>query len=588
MDNQKKGSYKYSFLNPADEERVLMEWGGRTVVREKYPAVWAAIQRTKEYEYEIGKNQEHVQEVNGYVVTGCPNFTGDHEKEGGTGEKRLSALLSMRLEDGTYIPKQTVLDDEEVQSKTWPYAMLSGTIKNLTDSINVASYGREYYNINSVDVEMASDKIYAGTDFTKKKVETFCSYSGIDFNDVLHKENYHKVNPDYSDEEGSVLVRSFTVKAPYSQYQNNPIKMLYDREPYDSEKGIIDYSYKSVKDNSLVKTCMPIAAKLCFAENIVPATKDSKGNPMDILDKDSAFQPQLFFGNPMKARVKYNRGFETVKKCFIRNEYDLEIDFSKAEYASKDKWKDYWNEDMNINNYTTGKYEIGRTVELHADFYINLMHEKYKTCVTTGISIVSVPQDRLPAGFQYYQTNNGMTVYIPPINIRWGCFAMGTRITMVNGEKKPVELIRQDDVLFTTTGPAKVKAVYVGCEKELLCICTESGKSLKVTHTHPIILAGGKTVQARSVRPGKYLMTGNGEEDKVKWVFDMEYNSFVYNFEFTDGKEHVVEADGILAGEFISQNSCKNHTVHQQHITPQTQQLVEEFSALQMISNQAK
>lgn len=586
MKGQKSGRYKYSFLNQADEEKMLAEWGGRSFVMEKYPAVWKAVQRTKEYEHEV-LNKQNKEEVNGYVIAGCPNFPEGVDNGRGTRKKRLSSLLSMRLEDGTYSTSQASVDNiGDSNSKEWPYAMLSGNIRNMTDSITVAHYGKEFFGVNAADVELATDSIYDGTDFTKKRVETFCSYSGTDFNDNLHREDYHVKNPNYSDDEGSTLVRNFIVTAPYSEYGNNPIKYLYDREPLESEKGTIDKSYMDVRSGSMVKTCIPIAAQLHFADNIVPATIDSSGKAMDILDKDNDFLPQLHFGNPMKKRVTYNREFDTVKTFFTRNEYNLDIDFSKIN--EKDKPGDYWNTDMSVNNYTTGVYDISRTVELHADFYINLMNTKYKTYVVTGISIVSVSQDKLPSGFQYYLTNNGMTVYVPPINIRWGCFAMGTRITMANGDKKPVEKIGKDDVLFTTTGPQKVNAVYVGREETLLCICTESGKSVKVTYTHPIVLAGGKTVQARAVRPGQYAMTRNGGKDKVKWVFDVDYHGFVYNFEFADGKEHVVEADGILAGEFISQNSCENRTVRRQHVTPQTQALVEQFSALQMLSNHTK
>lgn len=573
MNKQRKGSYKYSFLNPEDEEEMLMEWGGRSFVRENYPSVWAAIQRTKEYEYEVQKNA--CQRVEGYVYTGYPNLVSNHD----TGKKRLSALLTVRLEDGTYIPNGcSVNDGVPPASRAWPYAMLSGNIRNLTDSHNVASYGKAFYNLNDEIVELTSDAVYDGTDFTKKRVETFCSYAGVDFNDVLHKEQQCRVNPDYSDEGGSSIVRQFIVKAPYSQYRNNPIKILYDRVPFDSEKGSIDYSYTNVKVNNMVKTCIPMAAELHFTDDIVPAVTDPDGKPMDILNKEQFYRPQLFFGDPLKARVKFNRDFDAVKSCLKRNGSNLLIDFSKLDMT----YKDYWNEDMSVNNYTTGATETGRTVELHADFYINLVNTRYHIYTVTGISIVSVPQDKLPAGYQYYLTNDGMTAYIPPINIRWGCFARETRITMGNGDKKPVERISSGDVLFTTTGTSKVKTVYAGREQKLLCICTEGGRSLKVTHSHPVVLACGNTVPAREIHPGYDIMTGNGGSDKVRWIYEEDYNDIVYNFEFTDGKEHVVEANGILAGEFISQNSCKSSIVRRQHITPQTQSLVEQFSAMQM------
>lgn len=101
-----------------------------------------------------------------------------------------------------------------------------------------------------------------------------------------------------------------------------------------------------------------------------------------------------------------------------------------------------------------------------------------------------------------------------------------------------------------------------------------------MTYTHPIVLEGGITLQAGCVRPGYRVLSGEGETDKVKWVYECDYQGMVYNFEFTDGQEHTVEADGILAGDFIAQNSLRSENVRTQLLTPQMQSLAEQFIAM--------
>ena len=53
MNSGESRYYKYSLLNPEDEKKLIAKWGGENVIKRKYPAVWTAIQNTKEYEHEV-------------------------------------------------------------------------------------------------------------------------------------------------------------------------------------------------------------------------------------------------------------------------------------------------------------------------------------------------------------------------------------------------------------------------------------------------------------------------------------------------------------------------------------------------------
>ncbi len=576
MKESRNNSYYYDFSNPGDVAELVEKWGGESTIRNKYPAVWKAIENTIDYQTDICRNPNESSSVRGFVRGGLPELSNLDSKTEVSEEPekmRMHTLLKLRLEDGSFVSDSSS-NEVNNESRCWPYAVLTGNIKNTTDERLIASIGEEYYQTNGADVNMISDLTYTNADFANKYVETNCQFQGLDFNNQLHCEKNRIPSAQFANDTGTPIVSEISVTAPYSEHHNNPIKILYDRDPYDSEKGSIDYSYKNVSmEGNQVKTCIPIRAAVKFSTHNEPADTDCKGKPMDILRSDSDYRPSIFFGSPPKGKIKYNRTFDDIKKAFIKNACELEIDFSKV---SADN---YWNTNMSKNNYTSGSYEVGRTVELEYSFVVNVKNTLVKIINPVDIEIRSVTSDKLGKAHYYEATNTG-TVYIPPLNIRWGCFAAGTRILMADGSRKPVERIGQGDLLYTEKGPLAVKYTYLGREKMLLCVCTEGGRILRVTHTHPVILENKKAVPAKALIPGQHVLLKDGGYDTVRWVFEMEYSGYVYNFEFEDGKEHMVEADGILSGEMIGQNSFRPENVRRQTLTPQTQAIVEQMSAM--------
>ena len=414
--------HTYNFLNPEDEEKILNGWGGKDFVQKKIPCGMGCNQENKRIPARIAvQKTEWDNQVEGHIDVTYPNVLTSSE----TGKKGLFSLLDMYLEDGT------VDSDPSIESKTWPYAMLSGTINNDTDKIVLASTAMEYYDTNKEQERLESDTIYSDVDFTQKRVSTFYSYSALDFNDVIHQKEDWRINPFYTDNKGNYIVRSIDVKAPFSRYGNDRIKILYDRQPDDSERGMIDYSYSNVRVGNDVKICLPIQAEVAFTDGLVPADKDSKGNAMDILVDNEFFRPKLIFYDNSMQEFFYNYPYDKIKQCFTRNQYILNIDFSTI--GGK---QDYWNRNMSMHNYETAQYEVGRTVYLNADFMVRVRQEKFGVINSTAICIRSTTSEKLPDGYQYYYTNNGQSVYIPTISIRWGCFAEDTMITMAEGVKK--------------------------------------------------------------------------------------------------------------------------------------------------------
>ncbi len=578
MRNKKEGSYCYDFKNSGHVAELMEKWGGESIIKNKYPAVWKAIGDTRDYQMDMrGSNgSDNAHSVWGFVKAGLPDLldTESDTREAKNGERKtMSALLRMRLEDGSYEGNDSS-GAERNESRCWPYAALTGTIENTTDGVQIANFGEEYYQTNGEDQYMNSDLTYSRKDFSNKCVKSDCQLYGIDFNGTIQSGRDIAPSALFAESNGVPIISHISVTAPYSTHHNNPIKMLYDRTPWGDEKGSIDYSYSHVsKRNNQVKTCVPIQATVQFSNYNEPAQTDRHQKPIDILCSDRNYRPSLSFGSPPKTTIIYNREFDDIKKAFIKNVRELNIDFSKI---SPDH---YWNTDMSKTNYCSGGYEIGRTVELDYSLHVRVKNTAVNIVNSVPIHIQSVTSDILKGAIYYEATNTG-TVYIPPINIRWGCFAVGTRILMADGSCKPVEKIGQGDVLYTEKGPLAVEHTYLGREKTLLCVCTEGGKTLRVTHTHPIILESRRAVPAKALIPGQRVLLKNGGSDMVKWIFEMEYDGYVYNFEFADGKEHMVEAEGILTGEMIGQNSYRPKNVCRQTVTPQIQEIVEQMSAM--------
>ena len=379
--------YKYSFLNTGDEEKLIAGWGGESAIRRKYPAVWTAIQNTKEYEHEVKKARGNtIQEIEGNLKVSAPSFQEEENKKNSRENEKngLSSVIQLDLEDGTYISDPASGRDDEPVSKKWPAAILAGSIDNLTDGYGVASYTKVLRDINSAEAQMVTDALYDGTDFARKRVRAYTHYSGTDFNGVLHSAECAVDNPNFTDDEGDVFVRDISVSAPHSDHANNPIKMLYDREAFSGEA--IDYSYKNVRDDAdqKVKTCIPLKMQIGFKEEVSIA--DS------VLDTDHSFKPSITFGDPPKKHVVYNREWDVIKKAFTVNGKILTIDFSKISD------KDDWNYPMLMANYTSGSYEVGRTVDLHATFHLNIKWGEIPTKVP--ISLVSC--DHAPEGFHLF------------------------------------------------------------------------------------------------------------------------------------------------------------------------------------------
>lgn len=91
---------------------------------------------------------------------------------------------------------------------------------------------------------------------------------------------------------------------------------------------------------------------------------------------------------------------------------------------------------------------------------------------------------------------------------------------------------------------------------EILDFETLSGKRLRVTPNHPMLLADGRMVMADQVSKGDLFLTDQGEQDPVVSITGTQHFGKVYNvmLKTDDAQSNIIAAQGILTGTAFFQN----------------------------------
>ncbi len=164
----------------------------------------------------------------------------------------------------------------------------------------------------------------------------------------------------------------------------------------------------------------------------------------------------------------------------------------------------------------------------------------------------------------YYESGDGETdVFIPPIEICWGCFAKDTRIRIADGSIKPADQITVGDQIPAFGGKVlTVAEILTGEDAEIVCIETKDGRRIRVSDGHAMLVSDGEATEGRRMVAGRLqagdrLMTPDGVVEISKVVTE-PYHDMVYNFIF-DGEEkpNYIEADGFWSGDTYAQNESK-------------------------------
>lgn len=194
-------------------------------------------------------------------------------------------------------------------------------------------------------------------------------------------------------------------------------------------------------------------------------------------------------------------------------------------------------------------------------FVLRVEHEKLAGCDYDTYEITIYGSDHLPDMVtSYYVRKNATTVYIPPIEIYWGCFAKDTLITTADGRTRRADQIEAGDQICARDGNMlTVSGILTGEDEEIIRIVTRDGKQTRVSGGHAMLVSDGTAPEGRrmaagELQAGDWLMTPDGVSEISEMITE-PYHDIVYHFVFEgEEKPNYIEADGFWSGDFHAQN----------------------------------
>lgn len=198
---------------------------------------------------------------------------------------------------------------------------------------------------------------------------------------------------------------------------------------------------------------------------------------------------------------------------------------------------------------------------LSGRFVLEVEHERYMGTDHDTYEINIYGNENFPdSQTKFYEREKGTTVFIPPIEIYWGCFAKDVLIRTADGSVVRADQIKAGDRIGARGGKTLTVAdILTGEDEEIIRITTQDGRQTRVSGGHAMLISDGDAPEGRHIAAGRLqagdlLMTPNGAAE-VSEVATEPYHDKVYNFIFEgEEKPNYIEADGFWSGDFHAQN----------------------------------
>lgn len=388
----------------------------------------------------------------------------------------------------------------------------------------------------------------------------------------------------FQSEGGDSLISKITVKDPHwhEGKTSGTVKFLYGRTPannpgllQDADYWDQDGPYHHNYYNGMLRTIIPISGDI--------ELQDMKIGGATVAEVTGA-KMGSFAGNG-RTRVKPSELYYMLnndKFTFAKYRSDIPIDELGAKlqqngaltYDASEKTAHFdlklpvgqglseydWYSDISgvfLDQSMHKCYLSGR-------FVLEVEHKEFIGNTTETYEISIYGNDNFPdSQTEFYVRTNASTVYIPPIEIYWGCFAKDTLIRTADGSIKPACLIAAGDRIPALGGKIlTVAEILTGEDTEIIRIVTKDGRRTRVSGGHAMLAIdeaapAGRRAAAGQLQAGDRLMTPDGVS-VISEVVAEPYNDMVYNFVF-EGEEtpNYIEADGFWSGDFYAQNEKK-------------------------------
>lgn len=538
------GLYIYDYSLPEDVEDVLEFYGGEKRLKQQFPLIYSAFCKTVDSHRQrsgaAGGEQKLSLTIDAFDVVENQN------------QSAIQAASTIRLADPNYTA------EDQAEGKT-PASWLGA---NLVVSI---------YNKNE------PAKVYYSDCFYFKEPEN-CSFDyGADYIDPENVKScatavsMHALDPSGQlvscaksremEPTGLRLINKFTISDPRSQ-KHSKVLMLYGRHRSDNPSAYIDADYynddkegeyyKNSPNGGKIKTLMPMSGTIEFAQDCKFPDEGVLRKP-DLSSRDykHLIRSIIEIGSTkvadMYRSLDDDAAYKILHKCFTT---DTSGAYPTVKFDIKNNGSVDWLDDVEGISAFSDRMV---TYYLSGAFTLNFITPNGDP-TSAQFSIVSIDPDKKSSKYQYYISNSTM-VYVPPIEIHWGCFAYDTLIRMEDGSDKQIRDVNLGDRLLANDGSFRTCVdMLTGVEDTIFVVQTKHHR-VRLTGGHPILCADDSVVRAVNIRQGMKVKTLNGFEEVVR-VDTEEYGEKVYNpvLEDSESGEIYILADGIFCGDYSAQN----------------------------------
>ncbi len=355
-------------------------------------------------------------------------------------------------------------------------------------------------------------------------------------------------------------------------------------------------------------TIIPIKGKIFFAKNS-KFKINSKDDIVVLPYTEERIKPELFYSeerteeqtkfiSKLVSMDKDNKFEDPVNGKTLANQFDIQTSMNDPSNDNQpsitfdltiDKSSEYgpydWHSQIKDASFHKDNYACNNC-ELTGRIYFQITCTEIDNPMNTLTYKIPVVIQGRPNN--YYRNDNGnfqgesqsTTVYIPRLQIWWGCYAADTLITTTKGRKKACEIIRGDKLPTYSGKILTVSEVIIGDEKWICNIKTTDNKSIRVSSGHAMKLycenkPDGRKISAVNIKKGDILMTPEGNVE-VASVEKEAYNDKVYNFEFMENAvPNYIVANGFWSGDFVAQNEPEKR-----ELTPEQKSICAEWKQL--------
>lgn len=534
------GTYIFDLSDREERNFVLENLGGENKLRLEHPGVIDSI-LSNSYGR---KDQDMLQQK---VTVTAAGIT--YKKDAG----KISLQGSIRgfLCD----PAITVNELGSATARPWQRAFVTIRMINSDDKdYPVLGSQTLYYK----DINDFSENINFGTELIAKNVSVVILVTGIDPDGKTLSAAFYSKHPSIS---ADVAIKSITIEAPKyadEKYQNNPLIMLYGRQSTSNEKfKHPDYSGGEYQKNNSgtvgdkdLKTLMPLKGTVelnpgyTFCGLYEPTEEEAIPRP--VINLNQSILVKYYQDEWDKGGEPYHRMYEAIKDSFTFDEtksicyFDVKIDDSVN-----------WHADVkDAASHITPGGERSLIYFVGATFQLAILAEGLEATVDLNIQSTDDPSYPL-----YVATGRSPAVYIPPVQVYWGCLEKNSMVKTDKGNMRIADIVPGEYKVYTKeNGYVTVAQVIKGFERNIYRIKFSEKLSIGLTETHPVLMANNQTLTAGELKKGMLVLGENGEALEIVDIKKESYNDEAYNLMTEDNEPLNICINGVFVGSMASQN----------------------------------